>query len=236
MPLVVFSAYVIYGVSGFGSALINVSLLANFLPLTIVVPMSLLMDFSAAMMVGVRFRAGIQWREFGFLIPLMLTGIGAGVFLLVNVPREYALATLGVLVTVYGLYSIWRPQGQRRISRAWGVPTALFGGALSGMFGTGGPVFVIYIARRVLDPLELKATLAGIISFQSATRIVAYTISGLLLQKEVLIGALLMSPLMWLGLRLGNRLHASLPRARVMQIIAIMLVASGAALLFRSLS
>lgn len=235
VPAVVFLAYVIYGVSGFGSAVINVSLLANFLPLTVVVPISLLLDFSASMMVGFRFRSDVQWQELRMLMPLAATGIAAGVFLLVNVPRDYALLTLGVLVSGYGLYSIWRPQRRGTVSRLWGVPTALFGGALSGMFGTGGPVFVIYISRRVLEPLQLKATLAGIISFQSATRVVAYTISGLLLQKEVVLGALLMSPVMWLGLRLGNRLHAALPRARVMQVVAVMLLASGVALVVRSL-
>lgn len=234
VPLAVFTAYVIYGVSGFGSALINVSILAHFLPLTIVVPLSLLLDFSAAMMVGFRFRTGIQWSDIGYLVPFMLTGIGTGVFLLVNVPREIALMILGVFLVVYSLYSMYRPKISRPIGRWWGVPTGLFGGTLSGMFGTGGPVFVIYMTRRGVDPRQLKATMAAIISFQSMTRIVAYTISGLLLQIEVLIGALLLAPVMWLGVAVGNRLHVTLPRERVFQIIALVLLASGAALIVRA--
>lgn len=236
VPLAVFSAYVIYGVSGFGSALINVSILAHFLPLTIVVPLSLLLDFSAAMMVGFRFRSGIQWKDIGFLVPFMLAGIATGVFLLVSAPREYALMALGSFLVLYALYSLYRPRVSRPIGRGWGVPAGLLGGTLSGMFGTGGPMFVIYMTRRGVDPMQLKATLAAIISLQSMTRIVAYTISGLLLQIEVLIGALLLAPVMWLGLTIGNHLHVSLPSARVFQVIAMVLMASGAALIVRAVS
>lgn len=236
VPLAVLSAYVIYGVSGFGSALINVSILAHFLPLTIVVPLSLLLDFSAAMLVGFRFRRGIQWTDIGFLVPFMLTGIATGVFLLVSAPRESALMALGSFLVLYALYSLYRPRVSRPIGRAWGVPAGLLGGTLSGMFGTGGPMFVIYMTRRGVDPMQFKATLAAIISLQSMTRIVAYTISGLLLQIEVLIGALLLAPVMWLGLTVGNRLHVSLPSARVFQVVAMVLMVSGAALIVRAVN
>lgn len=232
-PLVVFSAYVIYGASGFGSALINVSVLAHFLPLTIVVPLSLLLDFSAAMLVGMRFRAGVQWHELSLLALFGLVGTVAGVVLLISLPRDYALIALGVLIVAYGTYSLSRPDHFSSINRLWAVPAGLFGGALGGLFGTGGPVFVIYLSRRISDVMQLKASLAGLFAFQNATRIVAYLISGLLLQWHVLLAALALFPVMWLGVRVGNRLHSALPRARVIQLISAVLIATGATLVMR---
>lgn len=233
-PLVVFCAYVMYGVSGFGSGLVNVSILANFLPLTVVVPLSLLLDFTASMLVGTRFQSGVQWRELAVLAPFGLLGTVTGVALLINLPRAYALTALGVFLVSYGLFSLTRPHKLSLISRLWAPPTALLGGAIGGLFGTGGPVFAVYLSRRLQDKVQLKATLASMFTFQTASRIVAYSISGLLLQKTVLLGALALSPLMWFGLKLGNRLHATLPRQRVLQAMALVLVATGASLIARS--
>lgn len=235
VPLVVFAAYVVYGLSGFGSALVNVSILAHFLPLTIVVPASLLLDFSAAAMVGTRFRRDAQWRELVVIAPFVFIGMVTGVVLLINLPRDQALLGLGVLIGFYGAYTLARPQRLSIISRFWGAPMCLVGGALSGLFGTGGPVYVIYLSRRILDPMQLKASLAALLAFHSATRIVMYLITGLLLQKEVLLGALALFPVMWIGMRLGVRLHARLPRERVLQVMSLVLIATGVTLVLRAL-
>ena len=236
VPLVVFTAYFVYGLSGFGSALVNVSILAHFLPLTIVVPASLLLDFSASAMVGFRFHRDAQWRELLLVGPFAFIGMLAGVVLLINLPREQALLGLGVLVGFYGAYTLVRPHRLTVIRRIWAVPMSLVGGALSGLFGTGGPVFVIYLSRRILEPLRLKATLAALLSFQGATRIVAYLITGLLLQPEVLIGALALFPVMWIALRMGVQLHARLSRDRVVQVMSAVLLATGVTLVLRAMS
>ena len=50
-PLVVFAGYVAFGISGFGSAIIVVPILAQFLPLKFVAPLMVLLDLSAILMV-----------------------------------------------------------------------------------------------------------------------------------------------------------------------------------------
>ncbi len=234
VPLVVFTAYVVYGLSGFGSALVNVSILAHFLPLTIVVPASLLLDFSAAAMVGTRFRGDAQWRELAFIAPFVLTGMVAGVMLLIRLPRDQALLGLGLLIGFYGAYTLARPQRLSVISRIWGVPMCLVGGALSGLFGTGGPVYVIYLSRRILEPMQLKASLATLLAAHGSIRIVMYLVTGLLLQKEVLLGALAMFPIMWIAMRLGVRLHARLSPDRVIQVMSLVLMVTGITLVLRA--
>jgi len=67
--VVIFLAYLVRGVSGFGSALVAVPLLVHFLPLTFVVPWVVMMDTLAALVLArsgqrdghVRW-AGICWR------------------------------------------------------------------------------------------------------------------------------------------------------------------------------
>ncbi|MBU4500275.1 MAG: sulfite exporter TauE/SafE family protein, partial [Gammaproteobacteria bacterium] len=46
--IILLAAYVIRGITGFGSGLVSVPLLALFLPLQFVVPLILLLDFTAS--------------------------------------------------------------------------------------------------------------------------------------------------------------------------------------------
>lgn len=233
---VVLLAYVIFGVSGFGSALINVPVLAHFLPLQTVVPLALLLDFSASLLTGTRFRRSVHGREIGVLVPFGILGTILGVILLVNLPREAALLALGALILCYGVYNFFRHEHATRISRRWAIPAGLLGGTIGGMFGTGGPVFVIYLSRRLTDTAQLRANLAAIFTLQTAARIVIFLISGLLLQLTVLLTALALFPVMLLGLRLGNLLHARLSRMRIMQVISALLILSGITLIGRALA
>ena len=52
MAAILLAAYFIRGITGFGSGLISVPLLALFLPLQFVVPLILLLDFTASIVIG----------------------------------------------------------------------------------------------------------------------------------------------------------------------------------------
>lgn len=236
-PFVIVLAFIVFGATGFGSALVTVPILAHFLPLTFVVPLSLLLDFAAAFLSGTRFRREVDKREIRALLPFGIVGIAVGAALLVNIPRQPALLVLGVLIGAYGLYRLGNDRAApHTISRAWSVPTGLLGGMIGALFGTEGPLFVIYLSRRLTDTRQLKATLAAIFALLLAGRIVAFAVSGLLLRRDLLLSALLLFPLMLLGLRIGHALHARLPRRSVMQAIHLLLSLSGASLAFRALT
>ncbi len=51
-PLTILFAYTIFGITGFGSTIIAIPILANWLPLTYLVPMMALGDLVAATAVG----------------------------------------------------------------------------------------------------------------------------------------------------------------------------------------
>jgi uncharacterized protein len=86
-PLVVFAGYVAFGISGFGSTIIVVPILAQFLPLKFVVPLMVLLDLSAIFMM--RANKGLQARdmkEIGSMLPFMLIGMVLGAYL--RVPQS----------------------------------------------------------------------------------------------------------------------------------------------------
>ena len=60
---IVISAYFIRGITGFGSGLISIPLLALSFPLTFAIPLLLALDFTAAMVLGGVNRKQTQWGE-----------------------------------------------------------------------------------------------------------------------------------------------------------------------------
>lgn len=99
-------AYLLFALSGFGSTLIMIPLLAHFHPLTFVLPMLALLDSTAAMRLGFQSRGHLLRHELVWLLPCMAVGMITGVALLVNLPPHLALGTLGGVIAAYGVYPL----------------------------------------------------------------------------------------------------------------------------------
>ncbi len=232
--LIVLVAYFIRGISGFGSGLIAVPLLAHFLPLTFVVPMILVTDFSASLALGAHTRKHARWDEVKPLLPFSVLGVLAGVTLLVSVPKAPLLTALGLFVLAFGLRSVLNLHGTRTVSRRWAMPAGLSGGMIGALFGTGGPPYVIYLNHRLHDKGELRATFTALFILEGALRIVTFLVAGLLLRLDLLLTILATLPLVALGLWAGNRVHVGLTPVQMQRILGALLLVSGTSLLWRA--
>ena len=97
-----------------------------------------------------------------------------------------------------------------------------------GLFGSGGPIYVIYLSSRIHDKTALRATASAIVTISVTLRVGVFGVAGLLLNAPLLAAAALLLPAMFVGYYLGNRLHFALSRAGVMKLIAVLLTANGA--------
>src|ERR1700730_16969338 len=75
-------AYVIFSITGFGTALIAAPILAQVMPVSAIVPLLALLDCAAAAINGVRLGDKIARDELASLVPLMILGSLAGAWLL----------------------------------------------------------------------------------------------------------------------------------------------------------
>ena len=71
---ILMSAYFIRGITGFGSALISVPLLALSQPLQFAVPLVLALDFTASLVLGGTNRKKANWGEIKVLLPFGMVG------------------------------------------------------------------------------------------------------------------------------------------------------------------
>jgi uncharacterized membrane protein YfcA len=233
---ILLTAYVIRGITGFGSGLISVPLLALFLPLQFVVPLILLLDFTASLVIGGLHFKRVQWGEIRILIPFSVVGVILGTRLLVELPAEPMLLALAAFVFVFALRSLFNIHGDRPAGRGWAVPAALTGGTVGALFGTGGPPYVIYLTHRIRDKGELRATFSALFFFEAITRIVSFLVAGLLLTAEVWIVYLIALPLVLGALHLGGRVHVGLGQAQMTRLVGALLLVSSVSLAFKALN
>jgi hypothetical protein len=235
LPLfaICFLAYFVRGVSGFGSGLIATPLLAHLLPLQTVVPLMLVLDFTANLAMTRATRGEADWVELKPLLAAGLVGVPIGAFLLVEVPPAYLLSLLGPLVVAFGLRNALGIQNNRPVAPLWALPAGLLGGSISGMFGTGGPPYIIYLTRRLSDKSSLRATIARLFLVEGGLRLAVFGFLGLLLAAQVWTLALVGWLALASGLWLGSKAHLKMSNAQIFKVAGWLLVLSGASLVVK---
>lgn len=231
--LITAATYLVFGMTGFGSTVLALPLLAHFVSIKFAVSLLLLLDFVACVLLVSRVRRGVRLDELGWLLPFMLAGIALGLTLLIRLPEAPLLGALGIFLLVYAAYGTTRRGGPPRLSRAWCAPIGLAAGTLGALFGTGGVLTALYLGGRFDSKEELRATAAAAVLLNTSLRMVFFWASGLLGQDGLLISALYLLPSMLLGLFVGGRLHAAVPTAVVVRVVYLVIGVAGASLLVR---
>ncbi|HKW92370.1 MAG TPA: sulfite exporter TauE/SafE family protein [Methylomirabilota bacterium] len=233
--LAVFAGYLIFGVTGFGASPITIPILVHVLPLTFVLPLATLLDFAAALVLGIRTRQQADTRELLVLVPFTALGLILGVTLLVNLPRDITLQALGLFVCAYAVRLMLRRERTRRLTRWWAAPAGITGGVVGALFGMGGPPYVAYIAGRVSDPAAQRATISHMVIVNVGLRVAAFAVAGFLLSRALWIAVATLLPIAWAGVWVGHHLHVRVAPPTVARAISAVLFASGVVLIFRTL-
>jgi uncharacterized membrane protein YfcA len=235
LALIAFAGALIFGLTGFGSALITIPLATQFMPLKFTLALFALADLACALSVGLENPKNALRSEWKRLVPMILVGTALGATLLVNLPRRAGMLMLGAFVLGYGLYSLPRRYGGRPISIRWAWLAGLAGGITSAVFGAGGPPYVIYLSQRGLTKEQFRATLGLTTSTSISLRVIAFLVTGLLLDQRVWMAAAVVVPAALAGIFVARKLFLKISRELLMRAIALMLLASGGSLIFRAL-
>ena len=98
-----------------------------------------------------------------------------------------------------------------------------------------GPPYAIYLSQRGLSKDEFRATMAFAVMTSITLRIVAFLITGLLLDPAVWLTAAAAVPAALVGLFVAKRLYRRISREALMRAVALILLASGGSLVARAL-
>lgn len=234
---VILLGYTVLGITGFGSALVIVPLLAWHWPLPEVVALTLLMDVPASLLHGGLNLRHVSLTALRRLLPGMVIGALLGLWLSHVLSARWPLIVLGVYVTVVGLQALRpAPAACHPQASPWASVMGCAIGTVEMLFGTAGPLVVAWLSRRLPDVQALRATTPVVIATSACAVLITMGVSGRLSQPEIWERWLLLIWLAAAGVLLGNRLARQVSPVALRQLICALLVVSGLSLLAHALA
>lgn len=234
--MVVFTAFVVRGMSGFGAGLIATPLLAFMLPMHVIVPVNGLLVFVLFVFLTIRDRNSVIWRELKLLAVPTLIGVVAGLFLFRSLDNSLLLVMLGSFLVAYAAYMLvvhLFGLPELRCSERWAAPVGFAGAFIDTLFGGGGgTLVVIYMHARGIGKMQFRATVAVLWFIEMIARISGYTLAGYYTASTLLLVAVLL-PMVWAGTWVGEHISNRISQETFSRILAVMLMLSGISLLLK---
>lgn len=226
-------AFFIRGIAGFGSGLIAIPILTLMLPLSVVVPVMVLLDYIASLSHGLQNRTEIRWREILPLIPFSAAGVVIALFFLTQSDALLLTRALGVFIILFALYTLSGYTPKSGATRWWGGLAGLSGGMIGTLFGTGGPMYVTYFKARGLDKAAFRTTLAVTFIMDGAGRIVGFATTGFF-NREFLVLIAMALPIVAIFMYIGGHVHTKITQLQFQRGISVLLILSGTVLLLKT--
>lgn len=233
---VVFGAFIVRGMSGFGAGMVAIPLLVFVLPIHTAVPMMGLLAFVLFIFLTIRDRRDVVWDELKLLVPATILGVVAGALLFKNLDSAVLLRLLGAFIMGFALYVLAVHHfglPQVRCSRRWAPPIGFVGAAVDTMFGGGGgTLVVVYMHMRGIGTAQFRATVAVLWFFEMIARLAGYAVSGYYTLSTLLFAALML-PLVWAGTHVGERIGNRISQETFSKVLAVMLLLCGVSVLLK---
>ena len=176
--LIVGLASLVQSLTGFGFALVAVSLLPFFMDLQLAVTLVIAVGMMSNIALWWYHRDSFEWSRIIHLATAALATIPIGVVGLHYVPEHLALQMLGVMVLAYVVYSWLQLSLPELTGRSWAYAFGAASGVLTGAFNIGGPPIVIYGNCNQWSPQEFKGNLPGVFCVLSMAAIATHLWQG----------------------------------------------------------
>jgi uncharacterized membrane protein YfcA len=232
LGIIALSAFATEGAIGFGGTVLAASIGAQIIELDVLLPAFVPLNLVMSSWLLGRGFSSIAWRMLAVEVAPAV-GVGAALGLaLFHLPAKHVLAFgFGGFVVGLAALQLARP-ADRPLAKPLQWLLLGLGGVAHGLFGTGGPMIVYVVRRRLPDKRAFRATLAVLWLVLNTALLVNFA-SARLYQRttfEVLgVIALAIVP----GLFIGERVHHRLDAAKFERVVWVVLLAAGLALAIR---
>ncbi|PIO82388.1 permease [Loigolactobacillus backii] len=225
-------------VFGFGEVLVTMPLLALVgfnlqMSTALIGALGLLVAIPAA----VKFRAHIDFAVVRRLVTGSLLGVPLGILLIKMVPTKLVLHLLGLFLIVYGTYSLWKlfsqqPQKKHLAANYWDYLAGIVSGALGSAYNSHGVPVVIYGTLKKWPVDQLRGILQAHFLCVGTIVVISQAASGFW-NITVVHLLLIIVPLLFVVVPLGNWLSDHIARTTLVKYIYILLIVFGGLLLLK---
>ncbi|MDK9429325.1 sulfite exporter TauE/SafE family protein [Gallibacterium anatis] len=203
LSCIIFLGSFTQGLTGFGLALVSVPLLSMCLDVKLAIPIAGIFGWLVTFPIVWKMRKNIKWKITLILFVGSLPGSLLGANLLKYLPSEVILISMGIILVVSSLYSLFSTVS---LIKKESYPISLLMGFLSGSMGASvgeaGPPVIAYTSMMPWTNDETKATLVSFFMLQMIGAIIGFWNKDLL-TGEVFSHIVSMFPAFIIGLLLG---------------------------------
>ena len=231
--LIILVSFTIQSLTGFGGPLIAMPLGISVTGVEIAKPVVTLCAWLSALVIAVRYRRDIDWKELFKMSGVMLVFMIAGLWLFKNVQMSYLQVIYGVIVMAIGLKKLIFPSD--KVMPKWMAAVAIcIAGIMQGLFVSGGSFLVIYAVSAIPEKQKFRATLSGVWATVNIMLLVSYLLDGSFTPPVLTTAAWGLIPLA-AAVVIGNVLAGKLNQKAFLKVAYLLLVVSGAVLLITNL-
>jgi uncharacterized membrane protein YfcA len=230
--LVIFGAHVVYGLAGFGVALVAMAFLPFLMPPATAVVLITLYSTIFAVVVFAPLRRELAPRAIAGLALGTLAGTPAGIWILGAAPPAVLNRTIGALLVliVIAEFAGRFPRGLR--APGWGVAAGVLAGLTGGAVGLPGPPTIVYAASQDWSPRAFKANLQAFFIVNQSAILLGYWLAGLVTAEVRRLGLAYLVPAL-AGTLAGMALFDRVDPVRFRQLVFALLLVAGIVLLVR---
>ena len=211
---------------GFGDALVAMPLLALVISMQIATPLVAFLGIVIATTMLILNWQKVDLQAAWRLIVSSLAGIPLGLFFLKNVPEVYVKSLLGVILILFGLYNLVKPDLPVVKSKLLAFFMGFLGGVLGGAYNTNGPPVIIYGSISKWPPDRFRATLQSYFMPTALFIFIGHGLSGLW-SNAVLKLFLYSFPLILLAILIGTILSKRITKGTFDRFIYAALIIMG---------
>ncbi|MFH6943517.1 sulfite exporter TauE/SafE family protein [Flavobacterium aquidurense] len=226
----IFTGFYVQTVIGFAGALIALPILLLGMQLPDAVAyISIFYLFSSIFLIAKEFE-NIDKKIILKLIVTSVIGVVLGILVLTFSKPILLKKGLGVFILLYVLYISY---GKKKIqlNKVGFISFGIMAGFFSGLFSTGGPLYVICIENSVKDFKTFRATMIGVLGLVTITRIPALVVSGILNINHLKM-TMLVFPVFLFAQFFGKRTFMKINEKLFKRMLMILLCISGVILIF----
>lgn len=229
--VVTFLAGFTQGLSGFGSILLALPLLAIFIDIKTVIPLVALHALLMTILLLIQLRRHLEW---GKVLPLFagsVPGVPIGVYYLKHMNTDALQLTIGVILFSYSLFGLFFKPVIWELKRAGIYLVGFMAGCLGGALGAAGPPVIVYTSLQPWSKDTIKVTLQGFFLASGIVVVGLHAMNGLT-TGLVLRYFLASLPALVLGTYVGSFFYGRIEESTYRRIMYILLAFLGAFMIY----
>ncbi len=238
--VVILVTNVIHGITGFAGTLMAMPFGLMLVGYPVAKPVLNVLGLLSGVYVFIGNYKKVKWSELIPIVIIMALGIG------VSIPirgmfadnQKVLYIILGVFVIVLALQGLWKLYREGKAEKTGEKEKfnpALYGilpiaGIVHGLFVSGGPLLISYLAKKIDDKVIFRSTISTIWIFLNTLILFDDIVSGLWTSSLIKV-QLVSGPFMLAGMYLGGQLMKRMSQRVFMIITYVLLLISGASLI-----